>query len=233
MVKRLKGYADKDLFNLIQSKASRDDDAFISVLKRWLEKCRTDYELNTDSDADFAMMFFYDKKIEKLAEKAGYDFFGVMHNIWEKIQMQKTLDLNNHSAENKLLDNENKALKKELEELKQKSLQELGQSEIIRKNSELQNALNVERAKTAELEQKLKTGGKKMNEELTQWEYKTVSSRNIQELGKNGDWSFDNQLNNLGKEGWEVTGTLSNENGDGKILMKRPKSKEPEYGYSR
>ena len=176
MVKRLKGYADKDLFNLIQSKASRDDDAFISVLKRWLEKCRTDYELNTDSDADFAMMFFYDKKIEKLAEKAGYDFFGVMHNIWEKIQMQKTLDLNNHSAENKLLDNENKALKKELEELKQKSLQELGQSEIIRKNSELQQALNAERAKTAELEQKLKTGGKKMNEELTQWEYKTVKT---------------------------------------------------------
>lgn len=223
MVKRLKGYADKDLFNLIQSKASRDDDAFISVLKRWLEKCRTDYELNTDSDADFAMMFFYDKKIEKLAEKAGYDFFGVMHNIWEKIQMQKTLDLNNHSAENKLLDNENKALKKELEELKQKSLQELGQAEIIRKNSALQNALNVERAKTAELEQKLKSGGKKMSEELTQWEYKQIEKYDINE--KN--------LNELGKEGWEMAGTLAYGNGAVSAIMKKPKQKEPDYGYTR
>lgn len=223
MVKRLKGYADKDLFNLIQSKASRDDDAFISVLKCWLEKCRTDYELNTDSDADFAMMFFYDKKIEKLAEKAGYDFFGVMHNIWEKIQMQKTLDLNNHSAENKLLDNENKALKKELEELKQKSLQELGQAEIIRKSSELQNALNVERAKTAELEQKLKTGGKKMNEELTQWEYKEL---------KNDDVTNIDKLNTLGKEGWELTTSHTIGNSE-RAIFKRPKQKEPEYGYSR
>lgn len=227
MVKRLKGYADKDLFNLIQSKASRDDDAFISVLKRWLEKCRTDYELNTDSDADFAMMFFYDKKIEKLAEKAGYDFFGVMHNIWEKIQMQKTLDLNNHSAENKLLDNENKALKKELEELKQKSLQELGQSEIIRKNSELQQALNAERAKTAELEQKLKTGGKKMNEELTQWEYKTVKTPFIT------DDETQKILNDSGKEGWEAVNMQNLSNTVSAVLLKRPKQKGPDYGYSR
>lgn len=227
MVKRLKGYADKDLFNLIQSKASRDDDAFISVLKRWLEKCRTDYELNTDSDADFAMMFFYDKKIEKLAQKAGYDFFGVMHNIWEKIQMQKTLDLNNHSTQIKFLDNENKALKKELEELKQKSLQELGQSEIIRKNSELQQALNAERAKTAELEQKLKTGGKKMSEELTQWEYKTVKTPFIT------DDETQKILNDSGKEGWEAVNMQNLSNTVSAVLLKRPKQKGPDYGYSR
>lgn len=227
MVKRLKGYADKDLFNLIQSKASRDDDAFISVLKRWLEKSRTDYELNTDSDADFAMMFFYDKKIEKLAQKAGYDFFGVMHNIWEKIQMQKTLDLNNHSTQIKFLDNENKALKKELEELKQKSLQELGQSEIIRKNSELQQALNAERAKTAELEQKLKTGGKKMSEELTQWEYKTVKTPFIT------DDETQKILNDSGKEGWEAVNMQNLSNTVSAVLLKRPKQKGPDYGYSR
>lgn len=66
-----------------------------------------------------------------------------------------------------------------------------------------------------------------MPNELTQWEYKTIKSLDIKE-------SMDENLNKLGNEGWELTGTLSNENGDGRLLFKRPKQKtQDNYGYSR
>uniref|UniRef100_UPI003FD841E7 hypothetical protein n=1 Tax=Treponema berlinense TaxID=225004 RepID=UPI003FD841E7 len=111
-------------------------------------------------------------------------------------------------------------------ELKQKSLQELGQAEIIRKSSELQQALNAERAKTAELEQKLKTGGKKMSEELTQWEYKKIDYDTM---------GSEQELNQLGKEGWELAAPVGGGVGQQTVggIMKRKKTKSEDYGYSR
>lgn len=89
---------------------------------------------------------------------------------------------------------------------------------------QLQNALNAEKSKNAILEEKLKYGGKKMQDELTQWEYKTVETK---------DYLKDVEtLNKAGEQGWEAV-AIQNEYSNSQILMKRPKQKQPEYGYSR
>ena len=89
----------------------------------------------------------------------------------------------------------------------------------------LENALYNERAENAELKDRLNNGGNRMSNEVTQWEYKTIPT----------DYGFDEKvLNQLGKEGWDVTATGTNINGGvNKLLLKRPKSKDDDYGYSR
>lgn len=62
--------------------------------------------------------------------------------------------------------------------------------------------------------------------EVKQWEYKKLGILT------------EEQLNKFGEQGWEVTGTFSNNSGN-TILLKRPKQKvvqrqtEPDYGYGR
>lgn len=90
---------------------------------------------------------------------------------------------------------------------------------------DLQNKLNAEISKTVILEEKLKCGGKKMQDELTQWEYKKIGSNELNDI---------ENLNKLGEQGWEVASSHSNGNYESAIL-KRPKQKQKqsEYGYSR
>ena len=88
----------------------------------------------------------------------------------------------------------------------------------------LEDALYNERAENAELKDKLNNGGNRMSNEVTQWEYKTV--------GK--DVAYDEkELNNLGKAGWEITGMASTNGYTQNVILKRPKQKDDDYGYSR
>ena len=94
--------------------------------------------------------------------------------------------------------------------------------------------LEDEKTKNAELTARLQTfsGGKTMadNNQVTQWEYKTLHHTLHDE-----DKDFERNLNNLGQNGWEAAGTFSTEMGTGTMVFKRPKqqSKESEYSYSR
>lgn len=67
--------------------------------------------------------------------------------------------------------------------------------------------------------------------EITQWEYKT-----LHHTLHDTDEDFERNLNNLGQNGWEASGTFSNQ-GVGTMVFKRPKQQkqttEPEYNYSR
>ena len=94
--------------------------------------------------------------------------------------------------------------------------------------------LEVEKTKNAELTARLQTfsGGKTMadNNQITQWEYKTITK----EPGISNE-KFEDTLNSMGQNGWEASGTFSTERGTGTMVFKRPKqqNKEPEYSYSR
>lgn len=94
---------------------------------------------------------------------------------------------------------------------------------------QLQNALNAEKSKNAILEEKLKYGGKKMQDELTQWEYKTVNLCKIEESKK------EQEFNDLGEKGWELTGLRNGCQGvTDEAIFKRPKQKtQDDYGYGR
>ena len=71
-------------------------------------------------------------------------------------------------------------------------------------------------------------GGKAMNNDITQWEYKNL------ELDSPSDVKGqENTLNQLGKQGWEVTGTIQSHAYTNSILLKRPKKSELDYDYSR
>ena len=82
--------------------------------------------------------------------------------------------------------------------------------------------LEIEKSKNAELTAKLQSfsGGNRMdnNNQVTQWEYTTISSDDLEKMNK------------AGEQGWEITG--NNAYGKG-IIFKRPKIKqtktEPEY----
>ena len=92
---------------------------------------------------------------------------------------------------------------------------------------DLENALYNERAENAELKEKLNNGGNRMSNEVTQWEYKQILAPD------DDDFDIDT-LNKLGKEGWEATGNTQTRNGYTKgLLLKRPKQKDDDYGYSR
>lgn len=68
------------------------------------------------------------------------------------------------------------------------------------------------------------------NNQLTQWEYKTITK----EPGISNE-KFEDTLNSMGQNGWEASGTFSTERGTGTMVFKRPKqqNKEPNYSYSR
>lgn len=134
-------------------------------------------------------------------------------NKYKKLEeANASLVIVNNELNAKIEANNNKAAQPEHLKDEQKILQ-------------LQNALNAEKSKNAILEEKLKYGGKKMQDELTQWEYKKIGSNELNDI---------ENLNKLGEQGWEVASSHSNGNYESAIL-KRPKQKqkEPEYGYSR
>ena len=138
---------------------------------------------------------------------------------------------------------ENKRLTKKVKELKEKLASGNGntapETNLMAKVAELEkdlnhandradalsNALNEERAENENLKEKLKNGGKKMGNEVTQWEYKTLKTTSFADDEK--------ELNELGKNNWEIASTITNGYGEGKIVFKRPKQKEEDYGYSR
>lgn len=64
-----------------------------------------------------------------------------------------------------------------------------------------------------------------MNNDITQWEYTTLSSYESRD--------FNKEMNELGKEGWEAAGTISSSSGYGRVIFKRPKQAQPDYNYSR
>ena len=90
----------------------------------------------------------------------------------------------------------------------------------------LEDALYNERSENAELKDRLNNGGNRMSNEVTQWEYKTLNSIETA--------SHPEELNKLGQQGWEVTGIAGTGNAfKEQIILKRPKSKDDDYGYSR
>lgn len=85
------------------------------------------------------------------------------------------------------------------------------------KNTELYKQVQV-------LQQKLsQNGGNRMSEEVTQWEYKRT------------DELPEKELNQLGKEGWELAGVSAGYQGATKgYVLKRPKkTQDSDYSYSR
>ena len=90
----------------------------------------------------------------------------------------------------------------------------------------LEDALYNERAENAELKDKLNNGGNRMSNEVTQWEYRILRTAGQSEA------NID-ELNKLGKEGWEVAGIEAPSAPLERYVLKRPKQKEEDYGYSR
>ena len=65
-----------------------------------------------------------------------------------------------------------------------------------------------------------------MSNEPTQWEYKTLNSIETA--------SHPEELNKLGQQGWEVTGIAGTGNAfKEQIILKRPRQRDDDYGYSR
>ena len=248
MSKRLKYCADDRLYTAIKSEPQKGEAEYISFLREWLYDVHHDERYQTADETEAEWLNFIransNKKTEKSAAKAGYDIYAVMHDIYVK----------ETGAGSQVLLAECDRLKNEISRLKAEGMQAVGDSalkaalakaEETAKNatgyaSALKNELEAERARTAELTRRLQNtpnGGRKMSEELTQWEYKTMRTVELRELSRANSLdtsdSIDKELNRLGENGWEVTGTLPNENGEGRILMKRPKQKAPDYGYSR
>ena len=139
---------------------------------------------------------------------------------------------------------ENKRLTKEVKELKEKIASGNGntapETNLMAKVAELEkdlnhandradalsNALNEERAENENLKEKLKNGEKKMGNEVTQWEYRILRTHGESEA------NID-ELNKLGKDGWEVAGIEAPSAPLERYVLKRPKQKEEDYGYSR
>lgn len=84
-----------------------------------------------------------------------------------------------------------------------------------------------------DLQQKLSQyGGNRMSEEVTQWEYKTVSEATKDY--KRDSVATDEKLNKMGNEGWEVAGIMNFSGTSSSFLMKRPKkTQDSDYSYSR
>ena len=145
------------------------------------------------------------------------------------------------AKERSVLSEENAQLKAELEAYKKNAMpgtapdtnsnaelatlrKELNWANDHAKN--LENALYNERAENAELKEKLNNGGNRMSNEVTQWEYKTLNSIETA--------SHPEELNKLGQQGWEVTGIAGTGNAfKEQIILKRPKQRDDDYGYSR
>lgn len=90
----------------------------------------------------------------------------------------------------------------------------------------IENALNDERAENANLKERINNRGTKMSNEITQWEYKIENGyETIQEKPEN--------LTKLGEQGWELAGLQSIASGHEKLIFKRPKQRDNDYGYSR
>ena len=92
----------------------------------------------------------------------------------------------------------------------------------------LEDALYNERAENAELKEKLNNGGNRMSNEVTQWEYRILRTAGHGQSEANID-----ELNKLGKDGWELAGIEAPSAPLERYVLKRPKRKEEDYGYSR
>lgn len=117
----------------------------------------------------------------------------------------KTYDIEEIKLENDYLKVDNKSLKEENQTLQNKLKElEFKYNELFLKYAEVQNKL-METGTTKIIYKEKQT----MEGEITQWEYTVVGSPEY----------HLNDLNKLGKEGWEATGNTSN---GSSILLKRP-----------
>lgn len=131
---------------------------------------------------------------------------------------QKLKQMLNDSTDGEVLD----SLKAQLEEAL-KTAKDSGDF-----SNTLLQALDAERAKTSELTSRLQNmpkGEKSMSEDLTQWEYKKFRIDPYNE-----DKSME-ELNKLGKEGWEVVSSHVLGNTERTILKRH--SNKTDYGFSR
>lgn len=60
--------------------------------------------------------------------------------------------------------------------------------------------------------------------DITQWEYKNITYKGSSVVKE----ETEKELNQLGKEGWELAGTFSNDIGRGTMIFKRPKQPKQE-----
>ena len=102
------------------------------------------------------------------------------------------------------------------------------ESEISRSKS-LSAALNDERAELARIKENYKEKAMAENNEVTQWEYKMLTQGRY-DIG----YKLEEDLEKLGKEGWDLQCSMSND----RLILKRPiqdtkKSKAQDYGYGR
>lgn len=121
----------------------------------------------------------------------------------------KTYDIEEVKLENDYLKVDNKSLKAENQALQNKLKElEFKYNELFLKYAEVQNKLMETGT------QKIIYKEKRMEGEITQWEYKTTFSEELE------------KLDNLGKEGWELTGVTACPGGQSsKLIFKRPKQK--------
>ena len=114
-------------------------------------------------------------------------------------------------------------MRAELDELKNRIRSEIDLSKS------LSDALNKNREELARIKENYKEKAMAENNEITQWEYKTY----MQDRYDTG-YYLDNDLEKLGKEGWELQCSTAR----GRLVFKRPKqdtkkSKTQDYGYGR
>lgn len=138
----------------------------------------------------------------------------------EKENLELKAKLNGFKQAAAPFDGEREAnMRAELEELKNRIKSEASRSKI------LSDALNEEREELARIKENYKEKTMAENNEITQWEYTSMSYNNI-----NGD----RKLEELGKEGWELQCSPNQFS----LILKRPiqntkKSKNQDYGYER
>ena len=134
----------------------------------------------------------------------------------------KIYDIEEVKLENDYLKVDNKNLKEENQTLQNKLKElEFKYNDLFLKYAESQNRL-METGTPKIIYKEKQT----MEGEITQWEYKTLN-----------ETAPEKQLNELGKEGWEVSGNAPSGSGTGSIILKRPKTKTSQShdypGYGR
>lgn len=236
MSKILKTYVAEDLFQRIKNGIGnvsniKSEQYFFPPLVEWYEQCKNDYDITNYNTALCQAITFFNsnisdnKRFEKAVKENGYDLYSLMASVW------KEMDLDRTNANLKSSYSEVKRLSAELDRAKNEGFAALAENELSKKVQYLTEALNNETEKNKQLKAALKintNGGNKMAE-LTQWEYKVIKQNTSDEEIKN-----EKQLQELGKQNWEVTGVIpSNSCNTSQVILKRPKQSTPDYGYSR
>lgn len=221
--KKLMAHIESSLYEQIKGERRQGESEATTVLRNWHKRCKEDHEISETSVSYDALMFRShlrnEKAFIKAVEKMGYDTDALMESIWIKTQFEalyKRLEF---------LSNSNKELERQLSQAEQSGVVT---PRFMEEHETLKSLYAAEQAKNAELTatlQNASTGERRMSENnVTQWEYKNIR---VSE-----DKDIEQQLNKLGENGWEATGTLSNTSAHGNIILKRPKDSY-DYGYSR